>query len=197
VRPSEISSIVDIANIESLLQFPYPSANGDERFSRYKLFPAADGGMKYYQRAGTKSHLYILESARKSLADPRVPLVFVEGEKKCALAVQHGLNAIGIGGVWSWSDGETGGLIGDFDGIVMVERSIEVVFDSDIWTRSDLQQALYAFGKALEALGAKVQVVVLPGDHVGKIGFDDFVRRDGFDAFAKLPRVNLKNAALA
>jgi hypothetical protein len=130
--------------------------------------------------------VYFLEPVRKTFTDPRIPLFIVEGEKKCAKAFQHGLNSVGVGGCWNWcnGDGDTGELIGDFNHIALVERAVELIFDSNIWVREDLGRAVYALGRSLENKGARVTVVVIPGAPDGEsVGFDDFVVSNGFEAF--------------
>ena len=123
--------------VESVLEFPYLSLNGNEPFSRYKLFPPLktkdNHTMKYFQRVGTGCRLYVLEPLLRVLPDPRIPLMLVEGEKKTALAVQSGYMAVGISGVWSWS--ESSEAIDDFNHIAWVDRDVEIVFDSDTWMR--------------------------------------------------------------
>jgi putative DNA primase/helicase len=185
-----------LPGVESVLEFPY-----DDKFSRYKLFPPlkrANGKeQKYLQPAGTGCHLYTLDLIRPILGDPTVPLHVFEGEKKTALGVQCRKMAIGVSGVWSWVSSETGNGIADLDGIAWPDRKVEVVFDSDVWTRPDLQQALYAFMKELSGRGADVSAVVIPGKGDDKIGFDDYVVANSIEAFDKLTRVNLKHAALS
>ena len=185
-------------DVESVLEFPYLALNGNDPFSRYKLFPPLctkdNHTMKYFQRAGTGCRLYVLEPLLKALPDPRVRLVLVEGEKKAALAVQSGYMAVGISGVWSWS--ERGEAIEDFNHIAWVDRDVDIVFDSDVWMRDDLQRALFALGKEIECRGAKVAVTVIPGELDKKIGFDDFVVAHGVDAFKKLTRIQLKHPTL-
>jgi hypothetical protein len=89
VRPADIERLCPggLRGVESVLEFPY-----DKEFSRYKLFPPltrANGKeQKYLQPSGTGCHLYILDLIRPILSDSTVPLLFIEGEKKTALAVQ-------------------------------------------------------------------------------------------------------------
>jgi hypothetical protein len=186
--------------VESVLEFPYQALNGNDPFSRYKLFPPLrtkdNHTMKYFQRAGTGCRLYVLEPLLKVLPDPRVPLILIEGEKKAALAVQWKYMAIGISGVWSWSEG--GEAIDDFNHISFVDREVEIVFDSDIWVddRIDLQRALFALGKEIEGRGAKVTLAVIPGELDKKVGFDDFVVAHGIEAFKKLNRISLKHTVM-
>ena len=165
VRPTEIDKLRNggLSGVTSVLEFPYPGANG---FSRFKLFPPLQGKdghkIKYLQGKGTGSHLYILPPVRAVLANPSAPLRSVEGEKKTAMGVQVGLNCFGIGGLWNWLNSETGEAIGEMDHIAWVNRPVEIIPDSDIWARPELQQPVYALGKELEERGADVLVVVIP-----------------------------------
>jgi hypothetical protein len=199
VRPADISKLASggLPDVESALEFPYARLNGNDPFSRYKLFPpqTKDGHtMKYFQQADSGCRLYLLDPILRILPDPRTPLMIVEGEKKTALAVQSGRMAVGVSGVWAWS--ENGQAIPDFDHIAWVDREVDIVFDSDTWTRDDLQRALFALGKEIEGRGAKVTAPVIPGERDKKIGFDDFVVAHGMDAFEKLTRVPLKHPTL-
>lgn len=200
VRPADISRITSNRGVESILEFPYSTFDG-KPFSRYKLFPPQKDStghkQKYHQLPDTGCHLYFLEPVRKLFTDPRIPLGLVEGEKKCAAAFQHGLNGICVAGVWSWCKSDTGELIDDFKHIAWADRSIELIFDSNIWVREDLQRGVYALGKLLEAKGGKFSVVVIPGAPDGaSVGFDDFVIAKGFAAFKVLSRIDLKHPSL-
>ena len=61
--------------------------------------------MKYWQPAGSGIHLYILPSVRAILSNPNIEIAITEGEKKAACLTQNGISTIGLGGVWSWGDG--------------------------------------------------------------------------------------------
>ncbi len=147
MRPADISKLAPggLGGVESVLVFPYFGVNG---FCRYKLFPplkASDGrSVKYIQPKGTGCHLYILPPASEKLADISTALYFVEGEKKAAAAVQAGLCAIGIGGVWTWKTINTWKGIDELQVIAFADREVGLVFDSDTWARDDLQRAVYA-----------------------------------------------------
>jgi putative DNA primase/helicase len=168
--------------VRHVLVFPYdgvshgiPMRRPDE-FVRCKLFPPVSDGqghtIRYYQRAGTPPRFYMPERARAAFADPSVPLLITEGEKKALKANQEGLACIAVGGLWNWQ--ASGKPIGDLDGIDWVERETVIVPDSDVWTRADLLQPVFAFGKELEARGAKIAVVKLPSGATGeKVGLDD------------------------
>ena len=170
------------------LVFPYGQ---ETEYFRVKLFPplAGDKGtMRYAQPKGTGVRLYIPPLARQVLKNPTMPLMITEGEKKALKACQEGLACLGIGGLWSWiCDGEP---IPDLDEIAWIERPVTIVPDSDVWTRPDLIQPVYALGKELESRGAKVLVCIIPQGGEKKLGLDDFLvvqGRTGFDALKQIP----------
>jgi hypothetical protein len=171
VRPADIPKKIGFNDprIQSLLAFLYPGCN---EFERFKPFPSLDGKPKYLQKQGTGNHLYIPEKMRPILSDPTTPLYIVEGEKKDLKAVQEGLNCIGIGGLWNWSDGsEDKNLIPDFDLIVWQGRTVLIVPDND-WLNPDrhgepknLKQAVYELAYRLIDRGARIYVIELLQAH--------------------------------
>jgi len=154
-----------LPKVNSALCFPYQGGT----FARIKLFPAL-GKWKYSQPKGTSAHLYMPFPIKDGT------LLIPEGEKKCLAAYQHGLNAVGIGGVWNWiSKGEP---IDDLSLIEWEGRNTIIVPDSDVWKRPDLLRAIYAFGRELRNQGASVQVAQIP-DGNAKVGFDDYLLGGG------------------
>jgi hypothetical protein len=200
IRPADISKLSPggLNGVESVLKFPYFGANG---FCRYKLFPplkTKDGhSVKYFQPKDSGCRLYSLPSVAEKLADVSEPLFIVEGEKKTAAAVQHGLIAIGIGGNWNWKDKETWKGIEELQMIAFADRDVGIVFDSDTWTRDDLQRAVYALAKYLEFRGAKVSAYLIPQPTKNKIGLDDYLLTHTVDEFKQLKKLALKHPALA
>jgi hypothetical protein len=192
--------------VKHILVFPYDGASHDGlwrqegEFVRCKLFPPVSDGqghtMRYYQRQGTPPKLYIPARARAALADPTVSLLITEGEKKALKADQEGLACVAVGGLWSWQfDGRP---IADLDRIDWCEREAVIVPDSDVWTRPDLLQPVFALGKELETRGAKVTALKLPsGPDGAKVGLDDYLCASSRQAFDALPRLGLKHAVFA
>ena len=163
VRPADIPSSLN--GVESALRFPYFGVNG---FYRWKLFPPLkrdSGTLKYYQAKESGCHLYVLPPVTEKLHDLSSPLLFVEGEKKSAAAVQHGFNAIGLGGLWNWKDKQSWKGIEELQRLSFADRDVVIVPDSDTWSRDDLQQAVYAFGKYLDFRGAKGRGCSAPTTH--------------------------------
>ena len=151
--------------IESALCFPYQGG----RFARIKLFPPL-GKWRYAQPPGTSARLYM------PLPINEGPLYVCEGEKKTLAAYQHGLNAVGIGGVWNWiSKGEP---IDDLSLIEWEDRETVIVPDSDVFERPDLLRAIYALGRELRNQGATVQIAQIPHGNA-KVGLDDYLLAGG------------------
>ena len=67
-------------------------------------------------------------------------------------------------------------------------------FDSDIWHRLDLRNAVYALGKELEGLGARVSVAIIEQHGTEKAGIDDFLTANGGGAVSGLKCVPLTHA---
>jgi len=169
LRPCDIAHFfkrVVPANIETALCFPYQRGE----FGRIKLFPSLSK-MKYAQPPGTGARLYI-----PFAVDDR-PVIVTEGEKKTLAAYQAGLNALGIGGVWSWlSHGEP---IADLNQTDWDGRDVTIIPDSDVFNRVDLLRAIYALGRELRALGADVLTAQISQTGASKVGLDDFLVAGG------------------
>ena len=122
-----------------------------------------------------------------------MPLLITEGEKKAlkanqdGLAVRRGRRALELAdraaGRSPTSTASTG-----------YERETVIVPDSDVWTRPDLLQPVFALGKELEARGAKVAVLKLPAARGAKVGLDDYLCAHSREALEALPRLALKHA---
>lgn len=152
--------------VVSALCFPYQGGT----FARIKLFPSI-GKMKYAQPPETSARLYVPFPVNDG------PLYLCEGEKKTLAAHQAGLNAVGVGGVWSWlSKGEP---IGDLHLIEWDGREATIIPDSDVWERPDLLRAIYALGREIREQGGLVSVTRIPQDGGAKLGLDDFLVSGG------------------
>jgi hypothetical protein len=175
--------------IQSLYKIPYFDLEGKElNFFRVKVFPSykdKEGHtVKYLQPKNTKPQLYMppLINYSDMACDPSTKFGIIEGEKKLLAALQDGMSAFGLGGVWSWVSKDNGVSkpIKDFDSFEWKGREeVLIVGDSDIWLK-DKEQALmglYALGMELVNRGVhpkSVKLVQLPNLDSGKTGFDDF-----------------------
>src|SRR5215831_2729614 len=194
-----------VDKVRHVLVFPYDGAAQGiplmpaDAFVRCKLFPPVSDGqghtIRYYQHAATPPRLYVPARAREALADPTGPLLITEGEKKALKANQEQLACVAVGGLWNWQ--ANGRPIADLDRIDWVERETLIAPDSDVWTRPDLLQPVFALGKELEERGATISVLKLPPLSDGsKSGLDDYLCTHSREALDTLPRLLLKHAAL-
>jgi hypothetical protein len=93
--------------------------------------------------------------------------------------IQAGVMAVGVGGIWAWVESKTQAVIPALDRIAWVERKVTLYFDSDIWHRPDLLNAVYALGKELAERGAIIRVAVIEQSGPDKAGIDDFLVAQG------------------
>jgi hypothetical protein len=191
--------ITDIA-LGPCLVFPFVGASG-ERTNYCRLKPTTprkkDGKLvRYESPKGIPNRAYFPPGTTKVLADPAVPLVITEGEKKALKADQDRIPAIGLVGVWGWqkkrpsSGGKKIGpreLIPDLTAVAWRGRTVYIAFDSDAATKSDVRAAEKHLASALGSAGANVTVVRLPADAKGeKVGLDDYLLTHTADQFRAL-----------
>jgi Domain of unknown function (DUF3854) len=132
---------------------------------RLRLFwtEARKKPIKYGQPRGSGSRLYFPCLGLPRILSGDEPLVLVEGEKKCLAVSQLGRPAVGFCGVWNWRDPQTHALLPDFDHIPLDRRRVELLPDGDVVTNPDVAAAMERLAEALEAQGARVVLIVLPG----------------------------------
>jgi len=199
VPPTDIPHLLgwNPPQVQSALAFPYPGTGG---FVRLKVFPPYQDKrshrVKYLQPKKTPTHLYILPAVEAILTNPAAPLAVAEGEKKAAAMMQAGVMAVGVGGIWAWTEAKTHALVPELDRITWVEREVALYFDSDIWHRPELLNAVYALGKELEERGARMGVAIIEQPNgTEKTGIDDFLVAKGSEALSGLKRIPLTHAA--
>jgi len=196
VPPRDISKKLEgrFPKVESALAFPY----GDKD-ERVKLFPPQEGA-KYYQKSGTLPWLYFPAPALAVLEDVSKPLCLTEGEKKALKLSQEGLPCLGLGGLWSWSDGNKN-LIKDFDWVKWQKRTVYLIPDNDFeqpdrhGERKNLRQAVYELAYRLIDKGAKVFAVELPQGSE-KVGLDDYLCQHPIDDFKALPKREIRKPTI-
>jgi len=114
----------------------------------------------------------------RSVIDEKLRIFITEGEKKSAKAMQEGFPTIGLAGIWNWKpDSEKADcLIPDLEVIDWSEREVVIIFDSDVTTNQNIQDAESRLAKQLAIKGAKVRVARLPAAEDGsKVGLDDYL----------------------
>ncbi|CEF48211.1 unnamed protein product [uncultured bacterium] len=148
--------------------------------------------VKYESPVGQPNRAYLPPATRAVLADPRVPLLVTEGEKKAARADQDGFACVGLVGVYGWQKKrptDAGGkktgsreLIPDLAAVAWAGRRVFVVYDSDLADKPEVLLAEWHLAGALRAAGADVRAVRLPpGAGGAKAGLDDFLLARGPD----------------
>ncbi|MBN9518545.1 DUF3987 domain-containing protein [bacterium] len=150
----------------------------------------ADKGkvVKYESPVGAPNRAYVPPGTRAALADPAVPLLVTEGEKKAAKADQDGFPCVGLVGVYGWQKKRTDPaapreLIPDLAAVAWAGRAVFVAYDSDLADKPEVRLAEWHLAEALAAAGAVVRAVRLPhGPGGAKAGLDDFLLARGSDA---------------
>lgn len=154
---------------------------------------------KYLGAPGGANRLYIPPGVTlERLADARVPITLVEGEKK-ALALwrlaNHEVDSprfipIAIAGVWNWRGkiGRTGGpnggwldVKGPIPDLARIEwkgRTVFVVFDTNVHSNESVKWARKGLARELGLREAQVKFVNLPED-CGANGVDDLLAKWG------------------
>jgi hypothetical protein len=169
------------------------------RRDRPELVQDKSGALKpdgrYLGAPGGGNHLYIPPGTTpEQLADVKIPIVVVEGEKK-ALALQRLANhetnqprfiPLGVAGVWNWRGtvGKTGGPkgervdvkgpIADLSRVAWNGRTVFIVFDANVHTNESVKWARKGIARELATRGAVVKFVNLPED-CGLNGIDDLL----------------------
>ena len=173
-------------------EIPYFDLDGKPNgYSRWKLIATKDElDFTYYQREKTIPHIYLppLVQWKQIATDTSTRIVLTEGEKKAACGCQHGLNCIGLGGVWNWRAKKWDiDVLRDFEQFSWKAREVEVCFDGDLYSNVNVSRALSALCEALAERGARIYVRRLPvADGVSKL--DDFLVKHGREAYEQLPR---------
>lgn len=133
--------------------------------------------VKYEQPAGRPITLDVHPANLDRVKDADEPLWVTEGEKKADSLTSQGLCTVALFGVECWGKG--GELLPGWDHVALHGRVVNVVFDSDVTVKPEVQDALRRFSGALEARGATVRVVYLPETEDGKMGVDDYLVSGG------------------
>lgn len=118
-------------------------------------------------------------------AGDAIPVTITEGAKKTGCLLSHGHAAIGLAGIWNFTD-ESGGLKPEIKALCFPGREISIAFDQDSrWrVRNEVSRAARKLAGLLEAEGCLVTVLTWEVED-GK-GIDDFVAKEGAGALERL-----------
>jgi hypothetical protein len=127
-------------------------------------------------------HVDVPPAVRPVLGDPSRPLWVTEGVRKVDSAVSHGIDCIGVLGVWNWrGQNDQGGAtaLATWEYIALKGRDVLLCFDSDVMVKPSVRTALLRFAGFLEHRKASVQLVMLPNNGDAKTGLDDYLAAGG------------------
>lgn len=170
---------------------PYPNVPNYDRLKLKSPIETKDGKKKYLspkKEMGFGNKPYILPEVKKLLEkyNPDKPIFITEGEKKAAKATLEGFPCVGLSGVWNFKDSENE-FLPELDECIWKDRTVYIVFDSDISDKHSVKQAEIRLAINLLNRGAKALSVRLPRDEdEGKNGLDDYLVLHGSDEFCKL-----------
>lgn len=134
-----------------------------------------DGKLRKYEQPSETSNMIDVHPRNfKQIKDSEMDLWVTEGEKKADCLTSHGLCAIALFGVWGFCVKDTHGkeLLPCWDHVALKSRRVFIVFDADVMFKENVQLALERLVAALEARGADVRIIYLPGTEKG---VDDYL----------------------
>ena len=152
--------------------------------------------LKYEIPKGTGVRVDCPTSCMKKLKNPSIPLYITEGQKKADSLATAGACAIDLLGVWNFKGRNEFGattILADFDFVAWENRSVRIVFDSDVMYKPSVRQAMERLTEILQRKGATVSAIYLPNHPSGvKWGVDDWLASGhdlkDLEALAELPR---------
>ena len=135
-----------------------------------------------------------------------LPVMITEGELKAAAGTALGRPTIGLGGVWNFTSKKAGKLLiddlkqfkwkADDATSGVVSRRVDIIFDSDAATNTDVQKAMVRLADILTDEGATVYTTFFPNTRdLEKTGLDDFIVAMGSKAFEAIKGL-LENSEL-
>lgn len=183
-------------------RIPYFSREGAVREDLYRYRFLGDPRKKGFARMGTAKQRRYTQPAHtppgvywppftdwaQISAQPEVPILITEGEKKSAASTKMGMPCLGLGGVWSFrSKGLGVRLLPELRGVVWEGRTVYIAYDSDAVLNRDVCLAELMLADELTREGATVKVLRLPELIEGeKCGLDDYLLSEGSERLVEL-----------
>lgn len=197
----ERGELKEIEPVGAGYRIPYFTKDGRPRADlyRYRFLEDTRKGFRklastklrrYTQPAGTPPGVYWAPYIKwlEILAEPNIPLLVTEGEKKAAIATKSGMPCLGLGGVWSFRSAKRGVvLLPELEEVRWEGRLVAIVYDSDAAQNSDVCRAELSLADTLVGKGAKVKIVRLPElVENEKCALDDYLVNEGPERLAQL-----------
>jgi hypothetical protein len=133
--------------------------------------------------SGTRAYFCPLIDWPRVLADPKIPIIITEGEKKAIAGCALGYPVIGLGGVFNFTNGGEE-LMPELAAAEWRARKFYMCFDSDAATNPNILTAESRLVDELQRKrGAQGFLLRLPPDGDKKVGLDDFLLTYGPEAF--------------
>jgi Domain of unknown function (DUF3854)/Family of unknown function (DUF5906) len=194
---------------------------GKRRGVRYRLLlsPGDPTGIRRYHQPDKQPNLLYFPPVKinaltwaEILADAKLPIVIVEGEKKALALCLAGIPAVAVTGVWSWVEGAQRSraddtwekvprdlrAIPDIELLNPRDRDILLLYDSEVATKDGVKQACHALAGELVKRGAKPTQILLPsGPNDENVGADDWLLANkpfSFEKFEALERIEFIGA---
>jgi hypothetical protein len=118
-------------------------------------------------------------AVRSVIRDPKVPLFITEGVRKADAGASIGICCVALLGVFNFrgkNDVNGVTVLADWEYIALRDRTVYVVFDSDVMLKRPVHHALARLKAFLESKNAIVYVIYLPpGSQGEKVGLDDYL----------------------
>lgn len=153
------------------LYVPNHSPDGVTVQSQLRPNKPRRGGPKYESPYGSSVILDVHPRMIHEVRHGTGELDITEGVKTGDSNTSRGRPTVVLNGVWGWKVAKThDDLLPDWDYVNLYRRPVNIIFDGDVMTKWQVQQALDRFVPALEERGADVRVVYLPDE----MGLDDF-----------------------
>ncbi len=169
VPPTMIPQLLgfDIPAIRSAYLLPFPDPlGGFMNHIRMKVFPSwkdrRGNTVKYFQPRRSGVRLFFPLATIHAALHGDQPLWLIEGEKKSLAVAQRGLPSVGFCGIQGWHLAGSRRLIPDFDHLNLQGRVVELLPDGDCRTNPDVERGTVGLAEALQARGARVNIVLLP-----------------------------------
>jgi hypothetical protein len=194
---TEASKALKLSRSGEGFKIPYPNNNGMFRYRFFNTvstegFTAGAKLRKYDQPQNTPVEIYLPQLGGvdwdEYSKDTTKPLIITEGELKAACATKNKIPTIGLGGVYSFGRGNKDlRLHKTLDAFEWQGRDVYICYDSDAAINDHVMLAENGLAKALLDVGAVVHVVRIPPDgDAKKMGLDDFIVKNGIEAFREL-----------
>ena len=161
------------------LAIPYPMT--EQAYWRVRLDQPESGGGKDLAPKGRPVPVFRTFDA---LGEGDV-LHVVESPVKALALASMGLKAVGLSGVNTTLEAKTvpPALNASWDDVGLIGREVIIVMDAGRATNSAVARAEARLAQALETRGGRVRVAALPLDAGKDQGPDDFIAKQGADAF--------------